>query len=74
MTHWDIPWLAWLVATLASFGLIEASALIHRRPDRTLSDRLRAWLGISPRRPWIGAGLAVFIGFFVWFIPHVVAG
>lgn len=72
--HWDITWGAWAAGTLVSFGIIEAAALIHHHPDRTLSDRLRAWLGIDPRRRWVSLGVAAFLGFFAWFIPHILLG
>lgn len=74
MTHWDIPWAIWAATTLITFGVIETAALLHHHPDRTLSERLRAWLGIAPHRPWRGAGIAAFLAFFVWFVPHILAG
>lgn len=74
MTHWDTPWALWVAGTLLSFAFIESAALIHHRPDRTLSDRLRSWLGIVPHRPWRIAGTAVFSGFLFWFLVHIVFG
>jgi len=58
--HWDLIWIIGLVAALAYFLLIELTAIFTRRMDRTLSKRLRAWLGIFPVRPWRKLGGLLF--------------
>lgn len=72
--HWDITWAVWLLFTLGSFGLIEGDALVTNHVDRTLSDRLRAWLGIRPRKWWRFIGATIFITFMGWFGPHILLG
>jgi len=72
MNDWHTIWLIWIFAALGSFLAIELTAVFTHRMDRTLSERLRAWLGIQPIRPWrklasvlfasvLGGGVAVLI-------------
>lgn len=65
-------WVWWAIGTLGSFGVLEGLRLAqHNEPD-TLSGRLRAWLGVDPHKPWRTGGLAVFVGFMVWFFVHII--
>ena len=75
MGNWADVWLAWLIAALASFLAIELTAVFTHRMDRTLSERLRAWLGIQPIRPWRKLATVLFasllsggLGILIWHI------
>lgn len=61
---WFIAWIVWALA----FVVIEAAALLAPDEGDTLSESLR-WLVYAV--PVAGVGL--FIGFFVWFIPHILS-
>jgi hypothetical protein len=69
-------WIGWLVVTGLSFAVLETIALIDRRRGDTLSENIRAWLGIDPVRPQRRIAIPVFIGAFLtfvaWFVPHIV--
>lgn len=69
-------WIAWLAVTGLSFAGFETVALVDRRSGDTLSENIRSWLGIEPKRPWRRIAIPVFIGalltFVAWFIPHIV--
>jgi hypothetical protein len=72
---WAITWIIWLGSATASFLAIELTAIITHRMDRTLSERIRAWLGIYPIRPWRRLAGVLFsmillslVGLFVWHI------
>lgn len=70
----DWPWLLWGFGTLAVFLALELPAL-HASPQRTLTARLRVWLGISPRRPirhlLVPLFIAVVVGFGLWLVAHL---
>ncbi len=76
--HWDAVWAAWAVLVAASFALIEGRAIGTHHYDRTLSERLRAWLGLGPRRPWRHVAAWLFLtalgAFCTWFAAHIVGG
>lgn len=71
-------WAAFLALAAAGFAIWEGVALAARRTDRTLSYKIREWLGIDPQRPHRVAASVVFVlllvGFVAWFIPHIVFG
>lgn len=58
--HWDTVWKIGLYGALIYFLAVEGVALATHRMDRTLSERLRAWLGIFPVRPWRKLGGLLF--------------
>jgi hypothetical protein len=74
LPHPDLSWGLWLGGTLVSFAVMETLAIRSGHMDATLSRRLRAWLGIAPRSRWRLAGISLFVGFFAWFVPHIVFG
>ncbi len=78
MKTWDGYWAAWMVLVAMSFAWLEGSALADHQPDRTLTRRLRAWLGLAPRRPWRHVTALLFLvavgGFAAWFAAHIVGG
>jgi hypothetical protein len=57
----------WLIGFGGLFVVLEVIALLDPADGDTLSESLR-WLVYSA--PW-GLGLVAFLGFFVWFIPHI---
>ena len=69
-------WIAWLAITAGAFAVLETIALVNRRKGDTLSERTRAWLGITPpsvqRRIAVPVFVTVLVLFVVWFIPHIV--
>ncbi|WP_326644572.1 hypothetical protein OIE67_25700 [Nonomuraea fuscirosea] len=69
-------WIAWLAVAAGGFAILEIIALINRRRGDTLSERTRAWLGITPpnarRRIAVPVFAAVLILFLVWFLPHII--
>lgn len=71
--NWSTAWIIWLTVTAFSFGVLE---WVTFRRHETLSENVRRWLGIEPRKPWRRIGLpafiAVMLGFTAWFIPHIV--
>lgn len=70
---WETGWIVWAVVTGGSFAVMEWLTL---RRHETLSETLRRWLGVAPRKPWrrvgVPAFVAVVLGFAAWFIPHIV--
>lgn len=70
---WEIAWVIWLTVTGFSFAVLE---WVTFRRHETLSENLRRWLGVEPRKPWrriaIPAFIAVVLGFTAWFVPHIV--
>lgn len=71
--NWSAVWVVWLSVAAVSFAALE---WITFRRHQTLSENLRRWLGIEPRKPLrrlgVPAFIAVVLGFAAWFIPHIV--
>lgn len=71
-------WAMFLVATALGFGVYEWVVIATGRSERTLSYKIRAWLGIDPPKPYriIASALFAFglVVFTVWFIAHIVFG
>lgn len=69
---WSTAWIIWLTVTAFSFAVLE---WVTFRKQQTLSENLRRWLGVEPRKPWrrvgIPAFMAVMLGFVAWFVPHI---
>lgn len=78
MNDWGTPWAIWAGGTLVGFTVLEATALIMHREDRTLSAHIRRVLGIDPPNRWRRLGSAAFLAtlwaFTLWFGPHIVLG
>jgi hypothetical protein len=78
--NWSTVWALWLFsigsAAAISFAVIEGTALATHRSDRTLTFRIREWLGIEPYRPgrkWtVITFSAVILGSALWFFLHIV--
>lgn len=70
---WEKGWIVWLVTVAVTFSLME---WVTVRKHETLSENLRRWLGVEPRRSirrvGIPAFIAVVLGTAAWFIPHIV--
>lgn len=68
-------WGIWLAITALSFGALETWAIVSKRrePD-TLTEVLRRWLGVEPRRWWRGAAAAGLIAGAAWLVLHLVFG
>lgn len=74
----------WPIVTgsfLAAFGVFEAIAIKNGTKDHAAgkpSGTYTAWwrriLGLEPVKWWRPLGLAGFLGFFSWFVPHIVFG
>lgn len=64
-------WLAWAGITLGSFAILEAVALLNHTEGDTLSERIRAWLGIYPVKHWRLAASGALVGFLIWFGWHI---
>ncbi len=62
-----VAWIAWGVVFVA----LETWALVSKREGATLSEHLRAWLGIRPVRQWRIVGASLVIGFCLWFAWHI---
>lgn len=76
MISFDWPWALWLGAIFVSFWALELRGLFGD-PQKTLTYRLRAWLGISPRRPVRHAAMPLFIAGIlalpIWLIAHLLS-
>ncbi|MBE1608164.1 hypothetical protein [Actinopolymorpha pittospori] len=59
---------------IGSFLALEIPAIRNKVVGDTLSERLRAWLGLNPWRKWGVAGAWSFGGFIVWFHFHILTG
>jgi len=57
-------WVLWLLL----FAAVEGVALASRRPGRTLTAHLRAWLSLGSRTRW--AGRLVMIALLAWLCFH----
>ncbi len=71
-------WSYFLLAVGSGFTLWEGSAIATGHPERTLTYKIREWLGIYPVKPWrIPASISfivVILGLTGWFLPHIVLG
>lgn len=67
-------WAVWLALVLGTFFALEVPAIANTVEGDTLSERLRAWLGIRPRRWWRVIGAWLFLGFLGWFAVHILTG
>lgn len=58
--HLNTQWVLWL----AAFLVMELTAVIHRTPGATFSERVWAWAGIRPQRAsrWIRIPTVPFFG------------
>lgn len=72
---WSAAWVVWIAVTATSFGVLE---WVTFRKHQTLSENIRRWLGIEPRKRWRRFGIVAFAGaitvFFAWFLPHIIIG
>lgn len=77
MTAFDF-WSLYLIAVTIGFAVWETAAIVTGHRDRTLTYKIRVWLGIETKRPhrlWASIAFTVgLIGFNVWFIPHIIFG
>jgi hypothetical protein len=69
MTSADWVWGGWVIA----FGVLEARALASKRQGDTLSERVRAWFRVNTG-PGRALFTAVWSGFAVWFLIHILSG
>lgn len=73
MTGWALFWACWLGAVAASFAAAETVAIIK---GETLSEVIRRWLGVDPRKSRRAVAVPLFVaavaGFAAWFIPHII--
>lgn len=70
MGLWQIVWLGWILA----FGVLETWAIvleIRGYQGATLSENLRAWLGIYPHRAWRLIGTSLVVAGSLWFVVHI---
>lgn len=67
-------WLAWSLAVLGTFSILETPALIRGNQPATLSCVSRAWLGLEPRHRTYPVRLGVFYGLLVWLAVHITSG
>lgn len=64
-TRWLIYWA--VVFGVLGFVLPEAFAIVNDEPGDTLSESLRYTIDAVPG----GLGPLLFVGFIVWFVPHI---
>ncbi|MGH8794901.1 MAG: hypothetical protein ACRDXX_19950 [Stackebrandtia sp.] len=68
-------WGIWIAIALLSFGGLEAWAILSKdKEPKTLTEVLRSWLGIEPKRWWRGLGAAGLIAALSWIGLHLVWG
>lgn len=65
---WFIYWLC--LFGFVGFGAAEYIAIVNEESGDTLSESLR-WLIYSV--PY-GLGVIAFVGFLIWFVPHILIG
>lgn len=70
--NWPVIWAVWAGLFVASFAVFETWALITKEKGDTLSESIRAWLGIRPVRHWRMVTSAALLGFLIWFGWHIV--
>lgn len=67
----EVP--AWLLLTLGGAVIaVEIAAILTRKKGDTISERLRALLGIRPRRWWRPIGIIVVCALASWFVIHLI--
>lgn len=68
----EVP--AWVLLALGLALLAaEIAALLTPKRGDTISERLRALLGVEPRRWWRPIGVIAAVGFLAWFAVHLSA-
>lgn len=70
---WTCAWYGWI----ATFFVIEGSALARHRPQDTLSDHVWAWFGIPRHAPPsrnVRARRVLLLGFLAWLCSHFLSG
>jgi hypothetical protein len=69
----EVP--AWLLLTLGlALGGAEIAAILTRKEGDTISERLRALLGIRPVRWWRPIGIIALCALAAWFVVHLIFG
>jgi hypothetical protein len=67
----EVP--ACLLATLGVVIVaVEIAAILTRKRGDTISERLRALLGIRPRRWWRPIGIITVCALAAWFVIHLI--
>lgn len=67
-----LPWTAWLVATLATFGVLEYRAY-RLRKGLTLTATIRLVLVTHPKRKRGNLGTAVLLGLLGYLAIHILS-
>lgn len=77
----NIIWPSVTGGFLIAFGVFEGIAIKNGRknasegkPSGTYTAWWRRILGLEPRRWWRPMGIVGFLGFFTWFVPHILLG
>ena len=69
----EVSWAAWLLATVASFAVLEAIAYRTAKLP-TLSRTLQRWMGVEPRNRWGTVSPFVFAIGGAWLSWHIARG
>jgi hypothetical protein len=69
----EVSWAGWLLATVASFAVLETWAY-HTQRMPTLSRTLQRWMGVEPRNRWGAVSPFVFAAGGAWLTWHVARG
>lgn len=69
--RWGRIWTCWLLATVASFAVLEAAALLRVGSAATLSAYIRQTAGLAPRCRHHHLGRAVILGLCTWGAAHL---
>lgn len=68
-------WGIWLLVAALTFGGLEAWAILGKqREPKTLTEVLRRWLGVQPKRWWRGIASAGLVAGASWLVLHLVFG
>lgn len=68
-------WGIWAVIVIVSFGALEAWAILGKSGEpKTLTEILRRWMGIQPRRWWRTAASIGLLAFLAWLALHLIWG
>ena len=70
MDPFTVLWLIWL----AMFGAIEAAAIFHKDPGKTLSEHVWAWFAIRGKPRGYKMRRFVLLGFLAWLVTHFLTG